>query len=178
MSPNNVVGDLEECWKIIRRGYFEKESSRTVSMAEAMQRITHVLLVYASTTGRLIEREKWGDLGPKIAVRPMLPKDVSDLTIDKILWEVEVRFDGLGMKGLPLRETKPSPEEALEVIFNTFYVLLQEEIDRRAENVKRMRREADTLESEAAEIASVRREMGVYDSKQLNLPEGKPDRPF
>jgi hypothetical protein len=159
--------DIESYWKIARRSYYEAKSCQTASMGEAISRITHVLLQYASTTSQLIEADKWRELGPRVEVRPELPKS-GELTFDQIRWECRVEFPGCDLK-LPLLESAEGPEEALEKVFNKVALLLKEQRAKRMKEIEELREKANEIEEEAQEIEDAYTTMGAYALRQLNL---------
>lgn len=161
---------IESYWKVARPTLFEVKSNQTSNMGEAIVRITHVLLLYANTTQRLVEADKWKTQGPKIDVRPALPKNGT--SIEQLLWEVTVDFPASGLK-LPITETSKDPEGGLEKAFNKVYRLLKEQVEERHKKIAALREEAEGIEEEADEIEESCKAMGVYAYRQLNLVTDK-----
>jgi hypothetical protein len=162
----NDGDDIESYWKVTRRTLFDIDSPQTSSMGEAICRIMHVLLLYANTMEKLVEADKWNQQGPKVDVRPAPPEN--NTTIDQLKWIVTIDFPASGLP-LPVIETAPWPEEALEKAFNKVANLLQDQVKKRQEEIDKLRSEADGIEEEAGEIEHSCKVMGAYAHRQLNL---------
>jgi len=162
----NDEGSIESYWKVARRTLFEIKSTQTSNLAEAIVRMTHVLMLYANTTNKLVEADKWRTQGPRVELRPEIPQDQS--TFDALRWEFVIDYPACGL-ALPITEVAKEPEEAVEKAFNKVYHLLKEQVKKRLEKIEALRAEVEDLEEETEQIDDTCSAMGVYAHRQLNL---------